>query len=111
MSRDPLLNRRAGQSFEIEHFDPLAGPGGMALRFHIAIGEYKDGRPGEVFVTALGAAGKGSMLEAFARDAAVLISLALQFGASVEKLRGAITRNEQNRPQTFVGAVLDAMEG
>jgi hypothetical protein len=111
MTRAPLFNRRAGQSFEIEHFDPLAGPQGMALRFHITIGEYKDGKPGEVFITALGKAGRGSMLEAFARDAGVLISLAIQYGAPLETQRRAITRDAQNRPLTFVGAVLDAMEG
>lgn len=111
MTRVPLFPRRAAHSFEVEHFDPLATPGGMALRFHITVGEYKDGKPGEVFVTALGKAGRGSMLEALARDAAILISIAIQYGAPIETMRRAITRDEQNRPMTFVGAVLDAMEG
>ena len=111
MTRVPLFNRRSAQSFEIEHFDPLAGPQGQTLRYHVTIGEYKDGKPGEVFVHVLDNAGKGSMLEALARDAAVLISLAVQHGASPTMLRRAITRDEQNRPQTMIGAVLDAMEG
>ena len=111
MIRAPLFNRRSAQSFEIEHFDPLAGPQGQVLRYHVAIGEYKDGAAGEVFVHVLGNAGKGSMLEALARDAAVIISLSIQYGAPITTLRRAITRDEQNRPLTLVGAVLDAMEG
>lgn len=114
MTRAHLPNRRPGQSFEIEHYDPLAAPagqGGMALRFHVSIGAYEDGTPGEVFVTALGKAGRGSMLEALARDAAILISLGMQYGVSISLMRGAVSRDEQNRPQTLVGAVLDAMEG
>ena len=108
MTRAPLFNRRSAQSFEIEHFDQL---GGIVIRMHVAIGEYKDGAPGEVFVHLLGNAGKGSSLEALARDAAILISLATQFGCPLETQRRAITRDEHNRPLTLIGAVLDAMEG
>ena len=111
MTRVPLFNRRSNRTFKIEHFDPLAGPEGMALRFHVSIGEFADGSAGEVFITAAGKSGKGSMLEALARDVAVLMSLAIQYGAPLETMRRAVSRNEQNRPQTFVGAVLDAMEG
>ena len=113
MTRVPLFNRRAAHSFEIEHYDPLAaapGAGGATLRYHVALGEYKDGKPGEVFITVLGKAGKGSMLEALARDAAILMSLGVQYGVPIELMKRAVTRDEQNRPQTFVGAVLDAME-
>lgn len=111
MTRIPLFNRRAGVSFEVEHFDPLAGDGGMTIRYHVTLGAYKDGSTGETFVTVLGKAGKGSMLEAIARDAAILISFALQYGAPIETMCRAMTRDEKDRPQTFVGAVLDAMEG
>ena len=110
MSRAHLANRRAARSFEIEHFDPLAGPQGMSLRFHISIGGYSDGAPGEVFVAALGKAGKGSMLEAIARDIAILISLGVQYGAPIDVMRRAMTRDEKDRPVTVAGAVLDAME-
>ena len=112
MTRAPLFNSRLAKSFEIEHFDPLAGDGGRVIRYHITVGYYADGKTiGEVFVTPLGKAGRGSMLEALARDAAVLISLATQHGCPLETQRRAITRDEQNRPLTLVGAVLDAMEG
>ncbi len=109
MTRIPLFNRRGAGSFEIEHVDPLAGTG-EPLRYHVTIGQFPDASSGEVFITPLGKSGKGSMLEAIARDAAILMSLAIQYGAPLETMRRAVTRDEQNRPQTFVGAVLDAME-
>jgi hypothetical protein len=111
VTRIPLFNRRAGASFEVEHFDPLAGDGGATIRYHVTIGQFKDGSAGETFIMPMAKAGKGSMLEAIARDAAILLSFALQHGASPDVLRRAMTRDEKNQPQTFVGAVLDAMEG
>jgi len=109
MTRIPLFNRRGATSFDVEHVDPLVGPG-VALRYHVAVGHYPDGSTGEVFIAPQGSAGKGSMLEAIARDAAILMSLALQYGAPIDVMRKAMTRDETNKPQTFVGAVLDAME-
>ena len=109
MTRIPLFNRRGSAGFEVEHFDPLAGTG-ATLRYHVAVGQFKDGSAGEVFITPQGSSGKGSMLEAIARDAAILMSIALQYGAPIETMRRAMTRDEKNQPQTFVGAVLDAME-
>lgn len=109
MNRIPLFQRRSSAGFEIEHFDPLAGTGAV-LRYHVAVGQFPDGSAGEVFITPQGAAGKGSMLEAIARDAAILMSFALQYGAKPDLLKRAMTRDEKNAPQTFIGAVLDAME-
>lgn len=114
MSRAHLRNRRPSQSFEIEHFDPLAGPvgtSGAMVKLHIGIGEFEDGACGEVFVSVLGKTGKGSMLEALGRDIAILISLATQYGAPIGVMRRAMTRDEKDRPATMAGAVLDAMEG
>ena len=109
MTRIHLFNRRRADGFDVEHLDPLAGPG-VALRYHVAVGKFRDGSPGEVFIAPQGAAGKGSMLEAIARDAAILMSLALQHGASPAVMRHAITRDDKGLPQTFIGAVLDAMK-
>ena len=113
MTRIPLFNRRGNHGFVVEHFDPLAAPSGepgTTIRYHVSVGQYPDGSAGEVFITPGGKAGKGSMLEAIARDAAILMSFALQYGAPPDVLRRAMTRDEKDRPQTFVGAVLDAME-
>ncbi len=111
MSRAHLPNRRPATAFEIEHFDPLAGPRGMAVKLHVTLGCYEDGKPGEVFITVCGGTGRGSMMEALAREIGILISLGIQHGIPIETMRRAVMRDEKNQPQTLAGAVLDAMEG
>lgn len=61
-------------------------------------------KPCEMFLQA----GKaGSDIEAIARDAAVLASIALQHGAMIEDLRASITRLELDAPAGPVGVLLD----
>jgi hypothetical protein len=50
-------------------------------------------------------------VETIAKDAAVVISLALQHGAAVETLRHAIARNSNGMPSSILGAVIDAISG
>lgn len=52
----------------------------------------------------------GSPIEAIARDAAVTVSIALQFGAELETIRAALTR-DHGGPATALGAALDAIAG
>ena len=73
-----------------------------------AIGRNPDGTLGEVFVDSRKTGGD---VEAIARDAAVVISLALQHGAAVETLQHAITRNSNGAPSSILGAVIDAISG
>lgn len=69
-------------------------------------GHYHDGRLGEVFIEA----GKaGSDVDSTARDSAVLASIALQHGISIEALTRSLTRNPDGSPSSLVGAVLDAV--
>jgi hypothetical protein len=44
-----------------------------------------------------------------ARDAAVTVSIALQFGADIETIRQALTREHDGGPATLLGAALDAL--
>ena len=97
--RRVLPQRRAAETFELEF-------GGQARRFSVTTGYYDDGTFGEVFITG----GKsGEQVEAIARDGAVLLSLALQYGAPLETIAGALTRDPQGAPSTVVGAVVDRM--
>jgi len=41
--------------------------------------------------------------------AAVTVSIALQFGADLETIRGALTKDHDGRPATLLGAALDAL--
>lgn len=98
-TRNALPQRRRSDTFEVAF-------GGFNKTHTITVGYYDDGSIGEVFITG----GKsGEQLEAIARDGAVLLSLALQHGVSIDTISHAITRDSQGQPQTIVGAVVDRL--
>jgi hypothetical protein len=92
-----LPNRRRCESFEFEH---------AGLRFTLCAGFYRDGRIAEIF---LSSNKPGSPIEAIARDAAVTVSIALQFGADLGTIRQALTKDHDGAPATLLGAALDAI--
>lgn len=89
--------RRRAETFTVVHWNQP---------FVITVGFFGDDTPGEVFVDSRKTGGD---VEAIARDAAVVISLALQHGAAVETLRHAITRNSNGTPLSILGAVIDTL--
>ena len=103
MPRACLPNRRLGSTFPISH-------GGF--EYLVTVGRYADGRSiGEVFIEAIGKGGKNSPMSEIARDAAILISLALQHFTPLDTLRNAVSRNGNGAPATLIGAVLDSVGG
>lgn len=97
MTREPLPLRRRSETFELPF-------GGLRESHVITIGFYDDGRIGEVFING----GKsGEMVEAIARDSAVILSMALQNGVPLADIARAITRDGQGMPQSVVGVVID----
>jgi hypothetical protein len=98
-NRRILPQRRSCQTFEIDF-------GGLARSHTITVGFYDDGSLGEVFING----GKsGELIEAIARDGAVILSLALQYGAELNNIRSAITRDAQGAPSSIIGAVVDQL--
>ena len=97
--RRVLPQRRASETFDLRFW---------SQSFTVSVGFYPDGTPGEVFVDARKTGGD---VETIAKDAAVVISLALQHGAAVETLRHAIARNSNGMPSSILGAVIDAISG
>jgi len=95
--RQRLPNRRACESFEFRH---------NGFAFTLSAGLYPDGRIAELF---LSSTKSGSPIEAIARDAAIMASLALQFGVPIETIRAALTRDNDGGPATLLGAALDAL--
>jgi hypothetical protein len=73
--------------------------------WHISVGFFPDGSPGEVFISA--AKLPGSELDAACRDCGVLLSLGLQHGVPLDVAAGAVTRNANGAPSSIAGAVLD----
>jgi hypothetical protein len=68
-ARRRLPHRRGAVALDIEH---------AGHRYRMHVGYFPDGAVGEVF---LDATKQNSMLDAFAADAAILVSLLLQHGA------------------------------
>ena len=97
MTRQRLLDRRASIVFCFEC---------NSLRYTASASWFDDGRLGEVFVSNHRA---DSHADSCARDAAILASIALQFGAPLDVLRRALLRDSQGRPSTPIGCALDAI--
>ena len=99
-NRKLLPARRAAETFNLDF-------GGYARSHTITVGRYDDGSLGEVFIDG----GKsGEQVEAIARDGAVLMSIALQFGTDIETMAKAVTRDLRGTPQSIIGAVIDAIK-
>jgi hypothetical protein len=94
-ARERLPNRRACESFTFE----LGG-----LRFTATISRIADGRIGELF---LNNHKSGNQSDTNARDAAIILSFALQHGADVDAIRKALCRDAAGRALSPVGAALD----
>ncbi len=86
---------RHGRAYDQANPSPAPGRETFDLRFWnqlftVTVGFYADGTPGEVFIDG----GKtGQDIQSIARDAAVVLSLALQHGTAIETIRHAVTRN------------------
>ena len=77
-----------------------------SIRFIGSIGFSPAWKPIEVFLSCE----KTAEVEALGRDAAILISLALQHGCDFDTMRHAITREETGVASTLIGQLLDEIE-
>src|ERR1700716_1225852 len=73
-------------------------------RFEMTAGYYPDGRPGEIFLAADRA---NSLLDFLMSDAAILASIALQYGAPLDEIRHALKRDVRGVAASPIGAALD----
>jgi hypothetical protein len=96
-ARERLPDRRECEGFDLEALD---------LRFHATVGRFADGRLAEVFITNHKA---GSMAGIMASDAAVVASIALQYGVPVEVIWHALMRDSHEKPSGPLGVVLDRL--
>jgi len=95
MTRHRLPARRQNETFDLE-----VG----ALRYVATVGRFVDGRIAEIFLSNHHA---DSAADVNARDAAIVCSLALQFGADLETIRLALCRDGRGRASGPLGAALD----
>jgi hypothetical protein len=81
MSRRTLPQRRYSETFDLMFRNQTIA---------ITVGRYANGDLGEIFINV----GKsGTDIASVAHDAAVLLSLALQYGVPIEAIRHAVSRN------------------
>lgn len=72
----------------------------------VTVGLYEDGTPGEVFTSDVKA---GTEFDAMARDAAVLLSLSMQYGVPLDVIGHAVTRDRSGAPSSVMGALIDVL--
>lgn len=95
-------SRRASTTFSIRYADVE----GLRLNAFVTYSRDDTGLIREVFVTA----GKpGSSHEAALRDAGLLLSLLLQHGMTLYRIKAALTRAANDRPASQIGVVVDAL--
>ncbi len=100
MPRERLPDRRQAETVDLWHGDQ---------RYHLTVGEYSDGRPGEVFIHG---AKPGSDTDLLCDDIGVLISRLLQHGDTPDALAAGLGRlgNGQG-PASLVGAIAATLAG
>ncbi|MCG6204175.1 hypothetical protein LPW26_05980 [Rhodopseudomonas sp. HC1] len=97
--RRRLPERRHSDTFDFE-FEGLRAP------ITVTVGYYPDGAVGDVFIDA----GKaGEQIAAIARDSAIILSHALQYGAPLEVVARALTRDDRHAAQTIVCVAVDKL--
>jgi hypothetical protein len=96
--RQRLPNRRFSETFAVE---------AQGMKFTATVSRFDDGRLAEIFLSNHRA---GSDADANACDAAVIASVALQFGVPLETIRKALMCDSHGRPRTPLGAALDQIQ-
>jgi hypothetical protein len=90
-------NARRSTSFCFEH---------RGLGFICTYSRFPDGRIGELFITNHKVA---SAVDVDARDAAIILSFALQHGADILAIAKALSRDPRGTPTGVMGTVLDRL--
>ncbi|HEX9322909.1 MAG TPA: hypothetical protein VF913_12420 [Xanthobacteraceae bacterium] len=97
--RRRLPARRCSESFEIEH---------CGLRYTVSFSRFDDGTIGECFISNRK---RGNASDIAARDAGIILSFALQYGAPIADIARAVSRNSDGSASGAVAAVLDQILG
>lgn len=101
--RRQLANRRPAITFLLTH----RTQSGASHLFNVTVGFYDRRTPdvGEIFINTAGKA--GSENDTMVSDAAVAISLALQYGCPIGVLSAAMKRNPDGSPSGLMSHALD----
>jgi len=97
--RRELPPRRGGENFEFTH-------SGQKFTASVRYGGVTDLSPREVF---LNAEKPDSAIDLAARDAAVLVSIALQYGIELRELKRSLSRNLDGSAGSPIAQLLDLL--
>lgn len=95
MSRERLPNRRPNETQEFDR---------DGIRIVLTVGYKPTGEVGEIF---LNADRSDSMLDVLMSDAAIIASIALQYGVSLRQIAHAIKRDRFGIASSPIGAAID----
>jgi hypothetical protein len=98
MIRNRIPNRRAHELLSFVHW---------GQKFHAGIGRADPDSP--IMEVWLNTGKSGTQAETLARDSAVLLSLALQYGVPIDAMRHAIMRDLDGQASGPIGALLDML--
>ena len=97
LQRTELANRRGGYNFEFSH---------EGLKYSASVREHK-GRPLEVF---LNCSKIDSASDLVARDAAIMLSIMLQYGVPISALaQSALGKNVDGSSSSPIGALIEIL--
>jgi ribonucleoside-diphosphate reductase alpha chain len=94
-ARERLPNRRSAETWDVE---------ALGLHFRTTVGRYDDGRIGEIFLSNTRVNSSAGIM---ASDSAVLCSLLLQHGVSLDVIRKSLMRDSAGKPSGPLAVVLD----
>lgn len=100
--RERLPNSRRSETFDFLHTNASH----QQFAYKATVGFYADDRMGEVF---LNAAKITTDMDTSARDAAVLLSFALQHGVDPNDIRASMQRDPNGKPLGVIGTLLDIL--
>lgn len=96
-TRRNLPARRFHESVGFSHW---------GVNYNVGLGRFPDGQLGEVFINTDKI---GTAADVLARDSAVLLSLALQYGVPIARLRKSIMREPNGEASGPIGKLLDML--
>ena len=97
--RARLADRRPSETF---------GFACNGLQYTTTISRFPDGQLAEIFINNAKA---GSHSDTAAKDAAVVCSIALQYGVPLDVIRHALLRDSRGKASSPLGVVLDLLAG
>lgn len=98
MAREKLPDRRLSETFSMQT------KGGR--RYVVTASRFPDGRVAEIFVNTPKV---GNEEDVITRDAAIVCSIALQYGAPLEVILSALSLDSQGHPAGALGEALNVL--